>query len=71
MLKFLLHVLVCCCCASVVDAQRIVAIHQYDGTTCDETAIYPYEDVSLFRDVFGHEFLGGWERFTYGEIDTA
>ena len=71
MLKFLLHVLVCCCCASVVDAQRIVAIHQYDGTTCDETAIYPDEDVSLFRDVFGHEFLGGWERFTYGEIDTA
>lgn len=52
-------------------SQSIVAIHQYDGTTCDETAIHPDEDITLFREIFGHEFLGGWERFTYSEIDSA
>ena len=52
-------------------AQRIVAIHLYEGTTCDETAIHPDEDITLFREIFGHEFLGGWERFTYSEIDSA
>ena len=40
-------------------AQRIVAIHLYEGTTCDETAIHPDEDITLFREIFGHEFLGG------------
>ena len=60
-----------CIFSPKISAQRIVAIHQYEGTTCDETAIHPDEDITLFRQVFGHEFLGGWERFTYDEIETS
>ena len=45
--------------------KRIVAIHQYEGTTCDETAIHPDEDITLFRQVFGHEFLGAGSGLLY------
>ncbi len=54
-----------------VQSQRIVAIHKYATETCYDGADFLDEDITLFREIFGHEFLGGWERFTYSEIDSA
>ena len=58
------------CISTPVQAQRVVAIFDFDGESCGDYDD-ANEDVMLFRDVFGHEEDGGWERFTYDEIDSA
>ncbi|MFN7014266.1 MAG: hypothetical protein ACK4ON_08365, partial [Bacteroidia bacterium] len=55
---------------TAIQAQRVVGIFEYSGESCDGSDD-DNEDVMLFRDVFGHEAAGGWERYTYDEIDSA
>lgn len=72
--KFFAAAFFCCLLgwflSTPVQAQRVVAIFEYSGESCDGSDD-DNEDVMLFRDVFGHEAAGGWERYTYGEIDSA
>ncbi|HET8962846.1 MAG TPA: hypothetical protein VFM99_03060, partial [Chitinophagales bacterium] len=69
--SFLFIPLIISCFNISLNAQRVVWISNYSGGYCNETVVHPDEDVKLFRDVFGDEDDGGWERFTFDEIDSA
>ncbi|MBK7109106.1 MAG: T9SS type A sorting domain-containing protein [Chitinophagales bacterium] len=68
---FLLIIFISCYFNISANAQRVVFISSYLGNYCDDGMDALDEDVKLFRDVFGHEDDGGWQRFTFDEIDSA
>ena len=43
----------------------------FDGESCGDYDDANEDVMLFFRDVFGHEAFGGWERYTYDEIDSA
>ncbi|MBK8681559.1 MAG: T9SS type A sorting domain-containing protein [Bacteroidetes bacterium] len=68
--SFLLLIFISCYFNINANAQRVVFISNYSGY-CYDGMYYLDEDVKLFRDVFGNEDDGGWQRFTFDEIDSA
>ncbi len=56
---------------NTLTAQRVVFVSSYSGDYCNSFADPLDEDVKLMNDVFGAEASGGWERFTFDEIDSA
>ncbi|MBK7109148.1 MAG: hypothetical protein IPH61_08455 [Bacteroidetes bacterium] len=69
--SFLLLIFISCYFNISSNAQRVVFISSYLGNYCDDGMDALDEDVKLFRDVFGDEDDGGWQRFTFDEIDSA
>lgn len=55
----------------IVSGQRVVFISSYAGSSCYDGMWNLDEDIQLMNDVFGTVASGGWERFTFNEIDSA